>query len=394
MVRCGLDVLLSNPKRIKGRKVALLINPTSCTSKLVPSYQILKEILGKDLVCIFGPEHGFRGEAQDQVGIYDYCLPDGTEVHSLYGHSPETLKPRKEHLEGIDLLIYDIQDVGARYYTYVYTLSYCMEACGEAGVEVMVLDRPNPIGGVAVEGTVLQPEFASFVGRFPVAVRHGLTTAELALMFRDRFGIDCELSVVKMRGWKRNMWFDDTGLPWVLPSPNMPTLDTATVYPGMCLLEGTNLSEGRGTTRPFEIFGAPWIDADAFARELNSLGLDGCVFRPCCFVPTFNKYRGQICSGAQIHITDRESFKPFLTGVAVVYTARKMYPELFRWRKGVYEFERKRLAFDLLCGTDSIRKMMEDGAELAEIEASWKRDEREFAELRGEYLLYGKGGSR
>ncbi|HDH96905.1 MAG TPA: DUF1343 domain-containing protein, partial [Proteobacteria bacterium] len=217
MVKTGLEVLLANPKRLAGRRVGLLINPTSCTRRIDSSYPIMKEMLGKRLVCVFGPEHGFRGEAQDQKGIHDYCLPDGTEVHSLYGHSPDTLKPSKDVLSSIDLLIYDVQDIGARYYTYIYTLSYCMEACGEAGVEVMVLDRPNPINGVAVEGNLLDPSFASFVGRFPIAVRHGLTAGELASMFRGEFGIDCELTIVKMRGWKREMWFDDTNLPWILP---------------------------------------------------------------------------------------------------------------------------------------------------------------------------------
>lgn len=392
MVVSGLDVLLSNPKRILGRKVGLLINPTSVTKELTPSYRALKELLGKNLVCIFGPEHGFRGEFQDQVHVQDYTLPDGTEVYSLYGHSPETLKPSEDVLKELDLLIYDIQDVGARYYTYVYTLSYCMEACGKAGVEVMVLDRPNPIGGVKIEGNILEKEFASFVGRFPIAVRHGLTAGELAVMFKEEFKIDCELNIVKMRGWKREMWYDQTGLNWVLPSPNMPTLDTATVYCGMCLLEGTNLSEGRGTTRPFEIFGAPWIDADRFAKELNSLKLAGCVFRPCCFVPTFNKYAGQVCCGVQIHVTDRKRFKPFFTGVAVVSVARALYPSEFQWKKGVYEFEKKKLAFDLLCGTDKIRKMIEDNYPLSEIEHFWKPDEIKFSEMRAPYMLYGKRG--
>jgi len=394
MVRCGLEVILANPKRIRGRKVGLLINPTSCTRDINSSYPVLKEVLGKNLVCIFGPEHGFRGEAQDQAGIHDYCLPDGTEVHSLYGYSSETLKPSKDVLSSIDLLIYDIQDIGTRYYTYVYTLSHCMEACCEAGIEVMVLDRPNPINGATVEGNLLEQEFASFVGRFSIAVRHGLTVGELASMFKDEFGIDCELAIVKVRGWKREMWFDNTGLPWISPSPNMPTLDTATVYPGMCLLEGTNISEGRGTTRPFEVFGAPWIDAEKFAAELNSLGLGGCKFRPCYFIPTFNKYKGQVCGGAQLHVIDRERFRPFATGIAVISTARKMYPDSFRWKRGAYEFEHRRLAFDLLCGTDRIREMIESEASIDEIERSYRSDEQEFSELRKPYLLYGTGGKR
>ena len=392
MVTCGLDSLLADPKKILGRKTGLLINPTSCTNEPVPSYRVLKQLLGKNLVCIFGPEHGFRGEFQDQVDVQDYGLPDGTDVYSLYGHSPSTLKPSKDILREIELLIYDMQDIGARYYTYVYTLSYCMEACGEAGVSVMVLDRPNPINGVKIEGNILEKEFVSFVGRFPMAVRHGLTTGELATMFKKEFKVECELSVVKMKGWKRDMWYDQTGLRWILPSPNMPTLDTATVYPGMCLLEGSNLSEGRGTTRPFEIFGAPWIDAEKFADELSMLKLDGCAFRPCCFVPTFNKYAGQVCCGVQVHVTDRERFKPFFTGIAIAYVAQKLHPEEFVWKKGVYEFEKKNLAFDLLCGTDRIRKMIEENWPISEIEHSYKPDELKFAEMRKPYMLYGKRG--
>jgi uncharacterized protein YbbC (DUF1343 family) len=263
-----------------------------------------------------------------------------------------------------------------------------MEACREAGVEVWVLDRPNPIGGSMLEGNILSTGFRSFVGRYPLPVRHGMTIGELASMMNEAFGISCALRVVPMGGWKRKMWFDQTGLPWVLPSPNMPTLGTATVYPGACLLEGTNLSEGRGTTRPFEILGAPWIDPEVFARSLNGIGLPGVRFRPLHFRPTFHKYAGQTCGGVEIHVVDRREFLPFLTGIHLIRCAAGLWPEAFGWRREPYEFESERPAIDLLAGGTWLRELVEQGKDPAEVQEEWKKPLRDYQTLRKKYLLY------
>jgi uncharacterized protein YbbC (DUF1343 family) len=386
-----LEVLIDRERgSLEGSGVALLAHAASVTSRIEYAWDALHLLPGIQIKALFSPEHGLMGTHQDQEGVegrQDAWL-EGVPVHSLYGKEPESLRPTAEMLQGVDVLLVDLQDVGSRYYTYVYTLSHCMEACAQAGVEVWVLDRPNPLGGTMLEGNLVAEKFRSFVGRYPLPVRHAMTIGELALMMNEAFGIDCPLRVVPMEGWERGMWFDQTGLPWILPSPNMPTLATATVYPGGCLLEGTNLSEGRGTTRPFEIVGATWVDPALFARALNGLGLPGVRFRPLCFRPTFHKYAGETCGGVEIHVIDREEFLPFLTGVRLIHCAARLWPEAFDWRRDPYEFERDRPAIDLLAGGSWLRERVAEGKDPAGAQPEWEEELREFRMLRERFLLY------
>jgi uncharacterized protein YbbC (DUF1343 family) len=312
----------------------------------------------------------------------------GLPVVSLYGDTVESLRPRAEDLEMLDAVVCDLQDVGSRYYTFVYTLSYLMEAASEAGVAVVVLDRPNPLGGSTLEGPVLDPELASFVGRYPLPVRHGMTIGELARMFNEAFGIGCDLRVVEMGGWRRSMRFEDTGLPWVPPSPNVPTPATARVYPGGCLIEGTNLSEGRGTTTPFELVGAPWIDGERLAAALSSEDLDGALFRPATFRPMFQKHAGQSCSGIQLIVNDPESFRPFAAYLTLIREARRQSGDAFEWRTEAYEFETSRLAIDLLLGRSDLRPLLESGARLEAMQRLWEGDLDQFRASRRPFLLY------
>ena len=339
------------PNKFRGARIGALIHPASVSSKLEHASRILERHDGGvfRLTAFFGPQHGFLGQTQDNMvewKSYDHPrlrIP----VYSLYGEHRE---PTAEMLNRLDVLAVDVQDIGARYYTFIWTMYLCMRACEKQQVAVVVLDRPNPINGVTTEGPVLDSDYRSFVGMHPIAVRHAKTIGELAQQFRNEAFPECELSVLPMKNWKRQMWFDQTGLPWVMPSPNMPTLDTATVYPGMCLLEGTNISEGRGATRPFEIFGAPFIDADRLCTELNKLRLPGVFFRENYFQPTFHKFARELCGGAQMHVIDREIFQPFLTGVQIIKRIRKMYPEQFRWKQPPYEYETKKLPIEVLLG--------------------------------------------
>ncbi len=292
-------------------------------------------------------------------------------------------------LADIDALLIDVQDVGARYYTFIWTMDLCMEACLKGQKSIVILDRPNPIGGRLTEGPVLDPAFASFVGQRLLPVRHGMTIGEIATYLKESFYPSLDLHVVQMEGWKRGMWFDETALPWVLPSPNMPTLDTATVYPGMCLLEGTNMSEGRGTTRPFELFGAPFINPDTLIGLLETFRLPGVVFRPLHFQPTFQKHAGKLCGGAQIHVINREKFRPFKTGVAIIKAINELYPGQFRWKKPPYEYEKKKMPIDILAGTDRLRKEIEKGSPLAHMEEMWKQQCSEFdRRVRRDLLIY------
>jgi uncharacterized protein YbbC (DUF1343 family) len=339
------------PNKFRGARIGALIHPASVSSKLEHASQILERYSGDlfRLAAFFGPQHGFLGQTQDNMVEWkSYEHPRlHIPVYSLYGEHRE---PTAEMLEGLDVLLVDLQDIGSRYYTFIWTLYLCMCACERSGTAVVVLDRPNPINGVTTEGPMLDPNYKSFVGMHPLPVRHGRTIGELAQQFRDEAFAKCELAVLPMKNWERAMWFDRTGLPWVMPSPNMPTLDTARVYPGMCLFEGTNISEGRGTTRPFEIFGAPFIDAEKLCTELNSLKLPGVFFRENYFQPTFQKFAGQLCGGAQIHMTDCERFQPFRVGVEIIKYIRKTYPEHFQWKQPPYEYEWKRLPIEILIG--------------------------------------------
>ncbi len=339
------------PEEFHRARIAALLHPASVSAKLEHASRILERHNGDlfRLAALFGPQHGFLGETQDNMVEWkSYEYPRlGIPVYSLYGEHRE---PTPQMLEGLDVLLVDLQDIGARYYTFIWTLYLCMRACEKAGVAVVVLDRPNPINGVTTEGPPLDLNYKSFVGLHSIPVRHGKTIAELARQFREEAFPDCQLSILPMKNWKRTMWFNETGLPWVMPSPNMPTLETATVYPGMCLLEGTNISEGRGTTRPFEIFGAPFIDAETLCRELNDLKLPGVFFRENYFQPTFQKFAGELCGGAQLYVLDREKFLPFLTGLEIIKRIRKIYPEQFQWKQPPYEYEWKRLPIEILIG--------------------------------------------
>jgi uncharacterized protein YbbC (DUF1343 family) len=386
MVLTGLDRFLTDTDNYRGCRIALIANQTSVTRELVYSWDALRA-RGLDLRRIFSPEHGIFAVEQDQAPVREQAL-SGTELVSLYGSSADSLIPDNAALDDIDLVLFDIQDVGTRYYTYVNTMALFMRALAGRDIEFMVLDRPNPLGGLAVEGPPLTPGYESFVGVFNVPVRHGLTAGELARFYKKEHGLDITLAVTPMGGWSRDNYFDGTGLPWVPPSPNMPTLATALVYPGMCLLEGTNISEGRGTTTPFEIAGAPFVESERLSERLNSMNLPGVYFRPVSFRPTFNKFGGMINNGVYIHVTGCRTYLPFLTGVAFVKAMRGLYGDDITFPHGVYEFNDTHPAFDLLAGGADIREMILAGVELNDISASWRESEREFVERRREFLLY------
>ena len=339
------------PEELRGARIGALLHPASVSAKLEHASHILERYNGDlfQIAAFFGPQHGFLGQTQDNmIEWQSYKHPRlGIPVYSLYG---EYREPTPEMLKDVDVLLVDLQDIGARYYTFIWTLYLCMRACEKHDVAIVALDRPNPINGLTTEGPLLDSKYKSFVGMHPIPVRHGRTIGELATQFRDEALPKCRLSILRMRNWERAMWFDQTGLPWVMPSPNMPTLDTATVYPGMCLLEGTNISEGRGTTRPFEMFGAPFIDAANLCRELNELRLPGVYFRENYFQPTFHKFAGELCRGAQLHVIDRNSFLPFKTGVEIIKCIRQIYPDQFQWKQPPYEYELKKLPIEILLG--------------------------------------------
>jgi uncharacterized protein YbbC (DUF1343 family) len=394
----GLDILCTERLDIcRGRRVGLLCHPASVDARLVHAVDRLVAS-GVRPTRLFGPEHGVRGEAQDMIGVAGgRDSRTGIPVTSLYGSSLSSLAPTPEALADIDVLLVDLQDVGSRYYTFIWTMALCMQAAARAGVAVVVLDRPNPIGGTEVEGGEVSPESESFVGLGSIPVRHGLTIGEVAQLVRaglpwgaPRFQtpLDLDLTVIAMRGWKRNDFFESTELPWVFPSPNMPTVDTALVYPGQCLLEGTNVSEGRGTTRPFEVFGAPFIDGYALAEELSRESLAGVRFRPLSFRPTFHKFAGQICGGVQVHVTDRSLFRPYRTGVAVLRALKRLGGEAFRWRTEPYEFVSDRPAIDLLTGNSAIREGVDAQRPLDELVQTWSQAEQAFAQRRRACLLY------
>jgi uncharacterized protein YbbC (DUF1343 family) len=389
-VSTGLDVLVADGFReLRGQRVGLVCNPTAVDRRLRHAADLLHGAKGVTLVALFGPEHGVRGDVQYMAAVgEERDRKTGLPMRSLYGDTVESLRPKPDQLAGLDALVFDIQDVGARYYTYQATMMLCMEAAAAAGVGFVVLDRPNPLGGALVEGPALRQGFHSFCGLHDLAPRHGLTVGELALLFRAERRLHVDLTVVQCDGWRRATPFEEAGLPWVMPSPNMPTLDTALVYPGMCLLEGTNLSEGRGTTRPFELFGAPWLDAERLASALAAMRLAGVAFRPASFVPTWDKHRGERCHGAQLHVTDREAFRPVRTGVACVLAARAQDPARFAWRTEPYEFVSGVPAFDLLCGSAREREAIEAGASVAEIARAWRPEERAFTRRRAAHLLY------
>jgi uncharacterized protein YbbC (DUF1343 family) len=388
IVTPGIDRLLTADRGlIAGRRVGLLCNPASVDARFRHTADRLFEDPDLTLAALFGPQHGFRSDLQDNMVETPHACDARRRVpvFSLYS---ETREPTPQMLEKIDVLLVDLQDVGTRVYTFVYTMANCMRAAARQGIPVVVCDRPNPIGGDAVEGACLRQPWTSFVGQFPIPMRHGMTIGELAQMFNDAFGIGAELSVVPLEGWQRSMYLDETGLPWVIPSPNLPTLDSAVVYPGAVLFEGTILSEGRGTTRPFEIIGAPWIDGDRLADAMNDRRLPGVHFRPVFFEPTFQKHAKRSCGGCQIHVLDRRAFAPLSTAVHLIDEFRQQDPERFGWRQPPYEYEHDKEPIDILYGTDLLRRAFADGDSIASLVASWRAEEERFRRDREAYLLY------
>jgi uncharacterized protein YbbC (DUF1343 family) len=384
----GIEKLCESRKDlIHGARVGLVCNQASVDHELTHSADLLKNAEGVRLTTLFGPQHGIRGDVQDNMVETAHARDalTGLPVYSLYS---ETREPTERMLEEVDVIVCDLQDVGCRIYTFVYTIANCMRAARKFGKRVVVCDRPNPIGGVSVEGNVLVEGFESFVGQFPVPTRHGMTACELSRMFNEHWGIGCDLEVVTMDGWSRELWFEETDAPWVIPSPNMPTPDTTKVFPGTVHLEGTQLSEGRGTTRPFELVGAPYVEAHELARRLESYGLPGVHFRPTGFMPTFQKHAGRACGGVQIHVREREEFKPVLTGVAVVKSCRDLYGEEFRWKEPPYEYVYDKNPFDVISGTDALREAIERGDSLEAIEESSREGRLTFEAARADYLLY------
>ena len=388
IVTPGIDRLLTLDRRlIAGKRVGLVCNPASVDAKFQHSADRLLQDPEVTLAALFGPQHGFRSDLQDNM----IETPHGRDcrrkvpIFSLYS---DTREPTTDMLRGLDVLVVDLQDVGTRVYTFVYTMANCMRAAARHGVRVVVCDRPNPIGGDAVEGARLREPFTSFVGQFPIPMRHGMTVGELARLFNDAFGIGAELEVVPLDGWQRSMYLDETGLPWVIPSPNLPTLDSAIVYPGAVLFEGTMLSEGRGTTRPFEMIGAPWIDGERLADEMNARDLPGVHFRPAFFEPTFQKHARHTCGGCQIHVLDRSRFTPLRTAVELIDEFRRENPDRFEWREPPYEYEHDKEPIDILYGSDALRRTIDTDGGVRALVDGWREDEQDFRRQRAKYLLY------
>ena len=384
-IALGSDVLFER-QLLRGRTIGLVANPASVNAEF-RHIADRAEAGGIRIGALFGPQHGFRSDVQENMIESPHGEDAGRRVpvYSLYS---DTREPTAGMLAGLDALVIDLQDVGTRIYTYIYTMANCLKAARRHQVPVVVCDRPNPIGGVAVEGPMLDEAFTSFVGQYPIPMRHGMTIGELARLFNEHFGIGAKLEVVRMQGWTRANHFDDTGVPWILPSPNLPTLESALVYPGTVLLEGTNVSEGRGTTKPFELVGAPWVSPEPFAAALNRRGLPGVHFRPALFEPTFHKHTRTPCGGCQIHITDRVSFQPVAVGVAIVEAFRDAGPGAFRWRDPPYEYEYDKAPIDILYGSSRLREGLEQGARAADLTGEWPAECKPFEALRQRFLLY------
>ena len=388
MVTPGLTRLLEQDRGlIAGRRIGLVANPASVDASFVHAADRLASATDVTVAALFGPQHGFRSDVQDNM-IETAHARDPRRRVPIYSLYSDTREPTREMLSEVDVLVVDLQDVGTRVYTYVYTMANCMRAAARHGVRVVVCDRPNPIGGADVEGQLLDGRWASFVGQFPIPLRHGMTIGELARLFNDEFGIGCALDVVPLEGWRRDMYHDETTLPWIIPSPNLPTLDSAIVYPGAVLIEGTMLSEGRGTTRPFELIGAPGVDAERLADDLNARALPGVHFRPVMFEPTFQKHARQACGGCQIHVLDRRPFRPIRTIVHLIDALRRQAPDRFAWRNPPYEYEHEKQPIDILWGSPRLRDAIDAGGSIDTFVDSWRRDEEAFLELRGKHLLY------
>ncbi len=382
-VRTGLAVLLAERLDVlQGARVGLVSNPTGVTADVTPNYDALLAA-GVNLVALFGPEHGFASQAEDGLTIASGVhRRTGLPVFSLYG---ETRQPTAEMLAGVDVLLFDIQDLGVRFYTYIWTMALCLRAVAPLGKRLVVLDRPNPITALRVEGSVLQPGFESFVGLYPVPLRYGLTIGELARLLNTEFNLGADLTVIPLQGWRRDLWFDGTGLPWVAPSPNIPTFDTAVVYPGACLVEGTTMSEGRGTTHPFEQVGAPWLDGETLADRLNALDLPGVRFRPVSFTPSFSKYAGEVCHGVHFHVLDRAAFEPLPTALHLITQARALHPDDFGWAR---YFPEGNAPFERLVGNGRVGAQIEAGTPVEEIVGEWEEGLRQWRIVKQSYHLY------
>ncbi len=388
MVKLGIERLAEESRLqrlLQGQRIGLLANQASVTRDFVHSKSLLKKMERCEFSCIFSPQHGFFSEKQDNMIESDHIREpeSGVPVFSLYG---ETRKPDRAMMDKIDLLLVDLPDVGTRVYTFLYTMAYCLESAAEYGKKVVVLDRPNPVGGTQIEGNILQDDLTSFVGLYPLPMRHGMTFGELALFINHEFDVGCDLEIIEMEGWRRDMYFSGCRLPWVYPSPNMPTLETAVVYPGQVIWEGTNMSEGRGTTLPFELFGAPYLDHERFDKILAGIDLPGCFLRPLVFEPTSGKWAGEHCAGYQLHVTDRALFKPYFTSLALLQAAMSF--EGFAYKQPPYEYEFEKLPLDLILGDKRIRENLEQGMAVGQIEKTWQNDLDIFSERRAQYLLY------
>lgn len=387
-VKLGLEKSLDgNLEKLKSSRIGLICNQASVNHKFQHAADLYFENSDINLTTLFGPQHGIRGDVQDNMIETSHGIDKqtGLPIFSLYS---ETREPTEEMLKNIDILVFDLQDIGGRVYTFIYTMAFAMKACAKYGKKFVVCDRPNPINGVDIEGSLLEKGHESFVAQFPIPMRHGMTAGELAKFFNKEFSINCDLEVITIDGWEREVYLDETDSPWVIPSPNMPTVDTTVVFPGTVYFEGTQVSEGRGTTRPFEFVGADYINAYDFAEELSALNLDGVVFRPTNFLPTFQKFAGISCGGVFIHVTDRKIFKPVITGIAMLKILFEMYPDEFNWKEPPYEYEFERNPFDVIAGNTKLRQSIENSDSIQKIQESWTADEGKFAEIRSNYLLY------
>jgi uncharacterized protein YbbC (DUF1343 family) len=386
-VRLGCEVLVDDPPAwLRSGRLGLLVNQASVSHNLEDTTALVRKA-GGHVCCLFTPQHGFYAEKQANMieSADDWDASLDIPIFSLYG---EVRQPTIEMLKRIDVLLIDLQDVGTRVYTYCATMGLCLEAAVHAGVKVVILDRPNPIDGLTVEGNIVGEEYRSFVGRYPIPMRHGLTMGELAEYIRRVCSLDCDLEVVAMKGWKRSDLFPDTGIPWIFPSPNMPSWETALLYPGMVLFEGVNISEGRGTTLPFHLFGAPFINPQKLMRRLERYSLEGVAFRPICFEPVFDKWKGEACYGFQVHIVDRTKIRPYRLGLILLQAIQQTHPNHFQWTPPPYEYEWEKLPIDILIGNGQVRKGLEEGRDIVELEAAWHPELAEYREFSESCFLY------
>ncbi len=384
-VLLGIDILLADKyEPLTDKKIALLTHIPATDTKLIPTISHFVNSKITNTKLIFAPEHGLFSALQDQIFVKNQRQKNILVV-SLYG---KRLSPTLKILRSIDIVVIDLVDIGTRYYTFIWSAILLIKIMSALRKKIIVLDRPNPLNGITVQGPVLEENFSSFVGLYPLPVRHGMTIGEICNMINREYKFNVDLTIIKMEDWKRRFYFPDCGLYWTVPSPNMPSFETACVYPGMCLLEGTNVSEGRGTTRPFEIFGAPWIDEEILVKELAQRDIKGVKFRPLKFIPTFHKYQGKVCGGAQFYVTDLKTFDPVCLGLEIISTIKRLYPKKFAWRKPPYEFEKKRMPFDILIGNSWIRETIEKGRPVSLMKRRWSKDLERFKRMRQKYLLY------